>query len=159
MGTQKEKMMKIEDLRKEFGEDVYAYRQEYAGAPTEKDGYSDEYVQFLEQKLQNTRTPVPKEAELSRCDCGTCIECTTIFNIYDNNLEDVVLKELLGKSVSKEAEFEDTGIVLSLNEENYISLRFNGDLINTYLFEGEELPYIKEGQTITLYRRINREVE
>jgi len=43
--------MNIDDIRKEYGEDIYAYRQEFAGARMEKDGYSDEYVHFLEQKL------------------------------------------------------------------------------------------------------------
>ena len=71
--------MNIEDLRKEYGEDVYSYRQEYAGAKMEKDGYSDEYVHFLEQKLTSDNIDYAKckqcdfwkSSEYKKCqDCG-----------------------------------------------------------------------------------------
>jgi hypothetical protein len=63
--------MNLEELRKEYGEDIYAYRQEYAGAKTEKDGYIDEYVHFLEQKLTSDNSDYAKckiEAEIKRLE-------------------------------------------------------------------------------------------
>jgi hypothetical protein len=45
------------DLRKEFekekGYDCYAYRQDYAGAHQYQDGFSDDYVEWLESKVNN----------------------------------------------------------------------------------------------------------
>lgn len=45
------------DLRKEFekekGHDCYAYLQKYAGANKEQDGFNDEYVEWLESKVNN----------------------------------------------------------------------------------------------------------
>ncbi len=44
------------ELRKKFEEEkgfnVYAYRQEYAGASVEKDGFNDDYVEWLESKVK-----------------------------------------------------------------------------------------------------------
>lgn len=61
--------MNIDDIRKEYGEDIYAYRQEYAGARMEKDGYSDEYVHFLEQKLTSY------SSDYTKClNCGEKIK-------------------------------------------------------------------------------------
>lgn len=44
------------DLKQKFEEDkgfdVYAYRQEYAGASVNKDGFNDDYVEWLESKVK-----------------------------------------------------------------------------------------------------------
>ncbi len=44
------------ELRKKFEEEkgynVYAYRQEYAGASVEEDGFNDDYVEWLESKVK-----------------------------------------------------------------------------------------------------------
>ena len=44
------------DLKQKFEEDkgfdVYAYRQEYAGASVNKDGFNDDYVEWLENKVK-----------------------------------------------------------------------------------------------------------
>ena len=45
------------ELRKEFekekGYDCYAYRQDYAGGNQYKDGFNDDYVEWLESKVNN----------------------------------------------------------------------------------------------------------
>ena len=45
------------DLRKQFeeekGHDCYAYRQDYAGSHQYQDGFSDDYVEWLESKVNN----------------------------------------------------------------------------------------------------------
>ena len=45
------------DLQKEFekekGYDCFAYRQDYAGANQYKDGFNDDYVEWLESKVNN----------------------------------------------------------------------------------------------------------
>jgi len=45
------------DLQKEFekekGYDCFVYRQDYAGAHQYKDGFSDDYVEWLESKVNN----------------------------------------------------------------------------------------------------------
>ena len=44
------------DLKQKFEEDkgfdVYAYRQKYAGANVNKDGFNDAYVEWLENKVK-----------------------------------------------------------------------------------------------------------
>jgi hypothetical protein len=44
------------DLKQKFEEDkgfdVYAYRQEYAGASVNKYGFNDDYVEWLENKVK-----------------------------------------------------------------------------------------------------------
>jgi len=44
------------DLKQKFKEDkgfdVYAYRQECAGASVNKDGFNDDYVEWLENKVK-----------------------------------------------------------------------------------------------------------
>ena len=76
------------DLRKEFekerGHDCYAYLQKYAGANKEQDGFNDEYVEWLESKvnsvvLGDVSNPLaPKEIEnCMKCDLklgGKCKE-------------------------------------------------------------------------------------
>jgi len=57
------------DLRKEFekekGHDCYAYLQKYAGANKEQDGFNDEYVEWLESKVNNiVLDDVSKQSEL-----------------------------------------------------------------------------------------------
>jgi predicted aminopeptidase len=57
------------DLRKEFeketGCDCYAYTQEYAGAKTYRDGFNDNYVEWLESKVNNgVLSDVSKQSEL-----------------------------------------------------------------------------------------------
>ena len=42
-----------EKFEKENGHNVYAYRQDYAGARPYQDGFNDEYVEWLENKVQN----------------------------------------------------------------------------------------------------------
>ena len=39
-------------FKKDKGFDVYAYRQEYAGANVNKDGFNDSYVEWLENKVK-----------------------------------------------------------------------------------------------------------
>ena len=39
-------------FKKDKGFDVYAYRQEYAGARVNKDGFNDSYVEWLENKVK-----------------------------------------------------------------------------------------------------------
>jgi len=41
-----------EKFEKEKGHNVYAYRQEYAGAKVEEDGFNDDYVEWLESKVK-----------------------------------------------------------------------------------------------------------
>ena len=41
-----------EKFEEEKGFNVYAYRQEYAGASVEKDGFNDDYVEWLESKVK-----------------------------------------------------------------------------------------------------------
>jgi len=41
-----------EKFEKEKGHNVYAYRQEYAGANVEEDGFNDGYVEWLESKVK-----------------------------------------------------------------------------------------------------------
>ena len=41
-----------EQFEKETRESSFAYLQKYAGAPIEKDGFSDEYVEWLESKVK-----------------------------------------------------------------------------------------------------------
>ena len=67
--------MNIENLRKEHGEDVFAYRQEFAGARMEKDGYSDEYVHFLEQKLTSENSDYAKCKHCGKKITIHCPEC------------------------------------------------------------------------------------
>jgi hypothetical protein len=42
-----------EKYEKENGHNVYAYRQDYAGARPYQDGFNDEYVEWLESKVKN----------------------------------------------------------------------------------------------------------
>jgi hypothetical protein len=42
-----------EEFEKEKGYDCYAYSQDYAGAEQYKDGFNDEYVEWLESKVNN----------------------------------------------------------------------------------------------------------
>ena len=79
------------DLQKEFekekGYDCFVYRQDYAGAHQYKDGFSDDYVEWLESKVNNVvlddviccecsdnfSTP---EVELNKCfSCGKKLHC------------------------------------------------------------------------------------
>ena len=41
-----------EQFEKETGESSFAYLQKYSGALIEKDGFSDEYVEWLESKVK-----------------------------------------------------------------------------------------------------------
>lgn len=41
-----------EQFEKENGYDVFAYRQDYGGQPKYKDGFSDDYVKWLEVKCE-----------------------------------------------------------------------------------------------------------
>ena len=49
-----------EQYKKEKDYDCYAYRQDYAGAKMYQDGYSDEYVEWLESKVNVTLGSVSK---------------------------------------------------------------------------------------------------
>lgn len=51
-------MSQRELFKEEHGYDCYAYRQEYAGARQYQDGFNDEYVEWLEEKI----------SKLSLCD-------------------------------------------------------------------------------------------
>ena len=66
------------DLRKEFEKekehDCYAYLQKYAGANREQDGFNDEYVEWLESKVNNIVLD-----DVLKCDlCGEEITDTNI---------------------------------------------------------------------------------
>jgi hypothetical protein len=32
-------------------------------------------------------------SDIKKCDCGTCVQCNTLYNIYEHNLESVILSE------------------------------------------------------------------
>lgn len=59
------------DLRKEFekekGNDCYAYRQDYAGGHQYKDGFNDDYVEWLESKVNNVVLD-----DVSKATCKNC---------------------------------------------------------------------------------------
>ena len=74
------------DLQKEFekekGYDCFVYRQDYAGAHQYKDGFSDDYVEWLESQVNNVvsddvikcqcknKIYVPKTDKVECMDCG-----------------------------------------------------------------------------------------
>ena len=75
------------DLRKEFekekGHDCYAYLQKYAGANKEQDGFNDEYVEWLESKVNNVvlddvikceceNSPIYREFDTGKALCYDC---------------------------------------------------------------------------------------
>tara|TARA_R110000824_G_C14969476_1_gene652925 strand:+ start:502 stop:765 length:264 start_codon:yes stop_codon:yes gene_type:complete len=54
-----------EKYEKENGHNVYAYRQDYAGARPYQDGFNDEYVEWLESKVKNlSLCAVSQQSEL-----------------------------------------------------------------------------------------------
>ena len=59
-----------EKYEKENGHNVYAYRQDYAGARPYQDGFNDEYVEWLESKVKNlSLCAVSQQRELLQCFC------------------------------------------------------------------------------------------
>lgn len=47
-----------EKFEKETGDSVMAYRQDYSGQTPYEDGFSDEYVEWLESKIKNSSSCV-----------------------------------------------------------------------------------------------------
>lgn len=72
-----------EEYEKENGHNVYAYRQDYAGARPYQDGFNDEYVEWLESKVKN----------LSLCAVSQRSELLKAFLKDADNKDNIVLIE------------------------------------------------------------------
>ena len=72
-----------EKYEKENGHNVYAYRQDYAGARPYQNGFNDEYVEWLESKVKN----------LSLCAVSQRSELLKVFLKDADNKGNIVLIE------------------------------------------------------------------
>lgn len=78
-----------EMFEKENGYNVYAYRQEYAGAKPYQDGFNDEYVEWLESKVKN----------ISLCAISQQSELLNVFLKNAENKGNIILIESVQKCI------------------------------------------------------------